>query len=341
MGCRGTSGHKTRSRVLKVTVLVLAAFLSGTVRAAAFRAVNEGSPAPDFRLSSVKGEEVSLSGLRGRVVVIAFVAQGQDKSEQALRALSTLDPALAGRSAIVAILVNPDEGDASAWAVKSGAPFPVLVDAAKATFRQYGVFVTPATAVVRADGVFQGEASGYSAAFKGEVEGLLKVALGEARADQVKAAADRARPTDETPQRLASRKEMENARKLAARKKGSEALEAAKKAVAADESNGPAHSLLGNLLLDASDGNAAEASIQFQRAGELSPKDVDAKIGVARLKALKGDTDGAVTILEEAVKLNPKPQRVYYREGLLYEKAGEYEKAADAYRRALARMFAE
>lgn len=32
-----------------------------------------GSPAPDFRLTAINGQEVSLSGLEGRPVVLVFL----------------------------------------------------------------------------------------------------------------------------------------------------------------------------------------------------------------------------------------------------------------------------
>ncbi len=99
--------------------------------------------------------------------------------------------------------------------------------------------------------------------------------------------------------------------------------------------------LLGRLLLDASDANADEAKAHFDKALALAPKDVDAKIGSARVKALKGDFDGAVATLEDAAKLNPKPEKVHYQLGLVYEKAGKNEQAAEAYRKALERLLHE
>ena len=62
-----------------------------TSPAAAFRNLKEGAAAPDFTLKSLKGEDVTLSSFKGKAVLVAFVHQGQEKSEKVLEALAALD----------------------------------------------------------------------------------------------------------------------------------------------------------------------------------------------------------------------------------------------------------
>ena len=43
-------------------------------------------------------------------------------------------------------------------------------------------------------------------------------------------------------------------------------------------------------------------------------------------------------MLQQAVMLNPRPEKVYYELGRVYERAGDYQKAVEAYRKALERL---
>lgn len=341
-----TRAHLFRDRGLGLGVIGglagLALLLAGATPAAAFRNLKEGAAAPEFTLKSTKGEDVSLASFKGKAVAIAFLKQGQDKSEKVLKALGGMDADLAAKSQVLGIIVNPTEGDAAAWVEKAGGgSVTVLLDPGEEVYGKYGGMVTPATGVVKPDGVFVGEVASYSASFKDEVQGLLKVGLGLATAEQIKADAEKGKVADTPEARKAAERELEKARKLIERKMKDKALEAAKAAVSSDDTYAPAHAMTGKLLLDASEANADEAMSHFEKALALAPKDVDAKIGVARVKAVKGDYDGAVATLEDAVKLNPKPEKVYYQLGLVQEKAGKNEKAAEAYRKALEKLLNE
>jgi tetratricopeptide (TPR) repeat protein len=222
-----------------------------------------------------------------------------------------------------------------------GASFPVLLDPSKDVYAKYGVFVTPATGVIRPDGNFEEEVAGYSASYKEETEGLLKMALGLATAEELKAEAEKSKVPELSKERKMAERELEKARKLLERKMKDKAVEAAKQAVATDPTYAGAHAFFGRLLLDVSDKNADEALGQFQKALELDPKDADANIGAARVKAVKGDYAGAAALLEEAAKVSPKPERVYYQLGVVHEKSGNFDKAVEAYRKALEKVFGE
>jgi len=305
--------------------------------AAAFRNLEKGGSAPDFALKSTTGSEVSLSGLRGRAVILVFAKQGQEKSAQALTALNALDASVTEKVARTAIVVNPNEGDATRWASEAGAKFPVLLDPGGQVYGLYGVLVTPTTGVFDPEGRFFGEVSGYTASYRTEVESLAKQALGLEQAEQKKGvSASEGAP--KTEQRKSAERFLEQARILIKRKMKDKALGAAKDSVAADETYSEAHEVLGTVLLDISEGNVDEANTQYSRALELAPRNSDAKLGVARVKSIKGDYQGATTILEEAVRLNPKPEKVYYELGLVHERAKQYEKAVEAYRKALEKL---
>lgn len=314
--------------------IVLASVLLSSP-ADAFRNLKEGAEAPDFTLKGLKGEDVTLSSFKGKAVVIAFVHQGQEKSEKVLKALAALDAAVAAKTQVLAVLVDSGEGNPAGWAPAAGAAFPVLLDPAKDVYGKYGVFVTPATGVVKPDGTFEAEVASYSASYKDETEGLLKLALGLATEEELKTAAEKAKVPETSKERKMAERELEKARKLVERRMKDKAVEAAKQAVKSDPAYGPAHAFLGRLLLDVSDKNADEAMGHFQKALELDAKDLTAVCGAARVKALQGDTDGAVAMLEEAAKGHDHPERALFELGVVQEKAGRHDKAVKAYRGAL------
>lgn len=308
---------------------------AGGSRAYAFRNVKVGDPAPAVALPSTGGDTVDITSLQGKAVVMAFLRQGQEKSTRALEGLSKVAEAFQDRAAVVAVVLNPGDGDAAAWAESAGARFPILLDSNQDAYARFGVVVAPSTGVLDPAGVFVGEVDGHTHGFEGDVTALVKTALGEAPAEE-------APETVEAPGKSAERKiaerHLQKARLLIKRKMTDKALAPAREAVQADDTFGEAHVLLGTLLLDVSDDNAAEALPHFERALEIDGRNQEASVGKARVQALQGDYEGAVAVLDAAVRVTPKPEQMYYELGRIHERAGQYEKAVEAYRKALEKL---
>ncbi|GAB6063233.1 peroxiredoxin family protein [Deferrisoma palaeochoriense] len=301
--------------------------------AAGFRKVEPGQPAPDFSLQTVTGETVSLSSFKGKAVVVSFLRQGQERSENAAKALEEVKAAFPDRAAVVGVIVNPADGDAKAWAEGLGISYPVVVDADQEVYGTYGVLVAPSTGVIDPEGKFVEEVGGYTAGFADEVKHLVAKALGEEVREE---------PAASAPEKSGARKDAERylqkAKLLVKRKMPEKALESAREAVKADDTYAEAHELLGLWLLDASPDNADEAEVHLKRALELNPRSADAKVGLARVMGIRGNVDEAAKTLEDAAKISPKPERIYYELGRIYEGAGQYEKAVEAYRKALEKL---
>jgi thioredoxin-dependent peroxiredoxin len=104
--------------------------------------VAEGSPAPDFTLKSDSGDEVTLSELRGRPVVLYFYPRddtpGCTTQARGIRdAWSDFEQAGA-----VVLGVSPDDETSHArFRAKLGLPFPLLADTGHRTAEAYGVWV--------------------------------------------------------------------------------------------------------------------------------------------------------------------------------------------------------
>jgi peroxiredoxin Q/BCP len=104
--------------------------------------IAEGSPAPDFTLTSDSGDEVTLSELRGRPVVLYFYPR-DDTPGCTAQACGIRDAwgDFEQRGAIV-LGVSPDaESSHVKFKEKYGLPFTLLADPDHAVAEDYGVWV--------------------------------------------------------------------------------------------------------------------------------------------------------------------------------------------------------
>jgi thioredoxin-dependent peroxiredoxin len=102
-------------------------------------AVSPGDPAPDFTLPDASGEDVALSGLRGRKVLVYFYPKADTPgcTKQACGLRDAL-PEL-GDTAVIGI--SPDKPAALAkFDTKYGLGFPLLSDVDHAVAEAYGVW---------------------------------------------------------------------------------------------------------------------------------------------------------------------------------------------------------
>ena len=100
-----------------------------------------GAPAPDFTLTSDKGEEVTLSGLRGQKVIVYFypAAMTPGCTKQACDFSDSLD-SLQGKGYTV-LGISPDKPEKLAkFREKDGLTITLLSDPAKETLEAYGAF---------------------------------------------------------------------------------------------------------------------------------------------------------------------------------------------------------
>jgi peroxiredoxin Q/BCP len=127
--------------------------------------IEEGTPAPNFELTSDSGETVSLSGLRGKPVVLYFYPKddtpGCTKQARGIRdAYGEFE-----RAGAVVLGVSPDDESSHVkFKNKYELPFTLLADTDHAVAEKYGVWneksylgkkywgVSRSTFVIDADG---------------------------------------------------------------------------------------------------------------------------------------------------------------------------------------------
>jgi thioredoxin-dependent peroxiredoxin len=101
----------------------------------------EGDPAPDFTLASDSGEEVTLSSLRGRPVVLYFYPKDDTPgcTKEACDFRDTLPRFKTGKAVILGVSVL-DEASKARFAEKYDLNFPLLADEDHEVADKYGAW---------------------------------------------------------------------------------------------------------------------------------------------------------------------------------------------------------
>jgi len=79
--------------------------------------------------------------------------------------------------------------------------------------------------------------------------------------------------------------------------------------------------------IDAGKGNIEQSYKEYTKAVELQPADADAKLGLAKTLIEMNQTDKALVLLEDTVKLEPTNAIAHYRLATLYRKMGRVDDA--------------
>ena len=98
--------------------------------------IEAGLPAPGFSLPDLAGQEVSLAGLRGRVVLVNFWATWCKPCEDEMPAMERLYRALEDESfEMLAVSVDDPSDPVGPFRDRMGLSFPILLDPEKEAAR--------------------------------------------------------------------------------------------------------------------------------------------------------------------------------------------------------------
>lgn len=114
-----------------------------------------GNLAPAFQLEDTNGNQVSLSDLRGKVVLVNFWATWCPPCIEEMPSMETLNKAMAGYD-FVMLAINTEENGRNTVAdflKKTPYTFPVLYDDKGVVQKRYGVFKFPESFIVGKDGI--------------------------------------------------------------------------------------------------------------------------------------------------------------------------------------------
>lgn len=144
--------------LIRVLCALLLACLLGLSMSAA-QTVEVGSPAPDFTLQDLDGNEVQLSAFRGKVIALTFWGTSCKVAfEEQMPALQEQIYDAYGRDQVEVFSINitpgvsPDE--LKACRDENGITFPILLEGLRASM-EYGIFQTPNLILIDKDGIIR------------------------------------------------------------------------------------------------------------------------------------------------------------------------------------------
>lgn len=114
-----------------------------------------GTLAPDFTLPSLAGEEVTLSDLRGKPVVLAFFASWCNPCEKDMPVLQKLQDDHPDDLHVIGVNFKDFKGDSADFVKRLGVTFPALVEnsATNPVGKAYDVNALPDTVFIDANGI--------------------------------------------------------------------------------------------------------------------------------------------------------------------------------------------
>jgi cytochrome c biogenesis protein CcmG, thiol:disulfide interchange protein DsbE len=136
-----------------------------------------GEVAPDFTLANLDKKLVTLSGLRGRAVVLTFFASWCNPCEQDMPVLERVQRENGDRIAVVGVNYRDFPGDTRAFVHRLGVTFPTLLENSidNPVAARYDVHAMPDTVFIDAHGVVRDRLYGPTTAeeLESAVDSLL------------------------------------------------------------------------------------------------------------------------------------------------------------------------
>jgi thiol-disulfide isomerase/thioredoxin len=149
-------------RVLLFAMLALAVTVAGCSKdkdkqpaTAAKSAAAEGAQAPDFSVNDLNGKSVTLSQLRGKVVLVNFWATWCPPCREEIPSMVKLNQFMAGKPYQM-LALSIDEGGKQAieeFFKSSGHTLPAYLDGEQKVGRVYGITGVPETFILDKNGI--------------------------------------------------------------------------------------------------------------------------------------------------------------------------------------------
>jgi peroxiredoxin len=156
------------------------ALLMVSVSAPAFAGVGKGQRAPEFSLTTLKGDKVSLASLKGKVVLLDFWAQWCEPCKKELPQLEKLAKQWAGKDVVVVgINIDKQRDNAERLTKLLGITFPTLLDPSGSVAGTYDLPKMPTSFVIDRKGIVRFVHEGFDGAgdvdrFQKELEELTR-----------------------------------------------------------------------------------------------------------------------------------------------------------------------
>ena len=328
-----------KAKVLSwLILLVIGSHLSSVLALGHFK---RGDGVPNFAVRTIDGSHISMEALKGKIIVLSFWKQDDEKSNRVLTDLSRISQEFKDKE-VTFLAINGDK--ASDQQIREMARARKLScflasDPDLTTYSSLGILVLPTTLIIGAEGKLEFAEELYSRNFYGQTKAYLRFVLGEINRSQLEAELDPGESVKLSPARIKAERYVNMALLLLDLKEKAKARESLKKAAEADPSFPEPHLRLAGLCLQ--DKEVSEAGNELEEALKLNPSPRQGKLLQGLTYAGQGEDGLAVAVLLEVVENNPQPPpEAYYQIGKIYEKQNRPAEALGAYQAALELLLA-
>jgi peroxiredoxin len=170
-------------RAITVTVLILAslgiiyALINFTSKKDSETAVQVGQPAPNFTLTTLDGSKLSLTDLKGKVVLLNFWVSWCEPCKEEMPAIQQTYEAWKDKGlVVVGVNIAESKVTAKGFAERLGVSFPVVLDSNReVTVHSYNVGPIPSSFFIDKNGIVRSVNTGGMSAnyMKNKIETLL------------------------------------------------------------------------------------------------------------------------------------------------------------------------
>ena len=279
---------------------------------------------------STAGADVAVP-IADKVTVIAFLRAGQDQSDDAVKQIAGATAANAAASVIVVISGQSPPGAVEKFVADDKIAWPVVLDADYALAGAMSVRVWPTTLVVAADGTQAGHLAGLPQSFGADLPAYIDFAARkiDAAGLQSRLATTRQSVSD-SPEQIAAR-HAHIAADLLDKGQPEQAQSEIEQGLKHSPQDANLRVMQVRALLQQKRPDAALSAAD--QLNNLAPPWQVSLLRAEALVALQRWPD-AKTAASEAINLNPAPGSAYYQLGQVYSHEKDWERAADAFRRA-------
>lgn len=156
------------------------AAVAGALAMTSMVASSTASMAPTFTLPSRSGDNVSLTQLKGKVVMLNFWASWCGPCRQEMPLLDQMHKRYSALGfTLVGVNVDQNSKDAEDWLSKTPVSFPVLFDRESKVSKLYDVSAMPSTVFIDRQGNVRYLHRGYKAGDEGEYLNQIRALLKE------------------------------------------------------------------------------------------------------------------------------------------------------------------
>ena len=168
------------SRIAVLALVLCAALLLGSARPGQAVCLDVGQEAADFTISDIDGNPVTLSKLRGKVVLLAFWASWCPRCMEELAFLQGLYTGFSDQLEVLAI--NQETQNLSAAHVAKlkeeieglGIEFPILLDQELSVWKSYCINALPTSVILDREGKVRFVEPNYYWASQKKIKGVLQ-----------------------------------------------------------------------------------------------------------------------------------------------------------------------